>query len=134
MFWVGQSDERRICLLGLEGSLSSSDLVNLAERLRGLAAQSVWRVVVDLRRVNHWDFRALKCLAEAVEYRASLGAVTAFVSPSRYLRDIATAAEVLDQLDFYDDVQLGAVAEPVPRPREAELEEIPLLRVSGQRP
>ncbi len=134
MFWAGQSDERRICLLGLEGSLSSSDLVNLTERLRGLAAQGVWRVVVDLRRVSHWDFRALRCLAEAVEYRASLGGVTAFVSPSRYLRDIATAAGVLEHFDFYDDVQLGVVAEPVPRPREAELEKIPMRRVSGQRP
>ena len=118
----------------MEGSLSSRDLVNLAERLRGLAAQGVWRVVVDLRPVNHWDFKGLKCLAEAVEYRTSLGAVTAFVSPSRYLRDIAAAAGVLEQLDFYDDVQLGAVAEPVPRPREAELEEVPPRRVSGVRP
>ena len=133
MFWAGQSDERRICLLGLEGSLSSSDLVNLAGRLRGLAAQNVWRVVVDLRRVNHWDFRALKCLAEAVEYRESLGGVTAFISPSRYLREIATAAGVLEQFDFYDDLQLGVVAEPVPRSREVP-EVIPMRRVSGQRP
>ena len=134
MFWAGQSDDRRICLLGMEGSLSSSDLVNLAERLRGLAAQSVWRVVIDLRRVNHWDFRGLKCLAEAVEYRASLGAVTVFVSPSRYLRDIATAAGVLDQLDFYDEVQFGTLAEPVPEPMVAGLEEVPLRRVAGQGP
>ena len=45
MFWAVQSDERRICLLGLEGSLSGKDLVNLAKRLRGLAAQGVLRVV-----------------------------------------------------------------------------------------
>lgn len=106
MFWAVQSDERRICLLGLEGSLSSDDLVDLTERLRGLAAQGVLRVVVDLRGVDHWDFRGLRCLAEGVEYRRNRGGVTAFVSPSRYLRDIATVAGVHDRLDFYDDIRL----------------------------
>ena len=87
MFWADQSDDRRICLLGLEGSLSSRDLVNLAERLRGLAAQGMLRVVIDLRQVDHWDFRGLRCLAEAVEYRRRMGGITAFVSPDRYLFD-----------------------------------------------
>ncbi len=59
MFWAVPSDERRICLLGLEGSLSTHDLANLATRLRGLAAQGVLRVVVDLRNVDHWYFRGL---------------------------------------------------------------------------
>ena len=135
MFWAGQSDERRICLLGLEGSLSSNHLVNLTERLRGLAVQGVLRVVVDLRRVTHWDYRGLQCLAEAVEYRNRLGGVTAFVSPSRYLRDIAAAAGVLDHLDFYDELHMGTVAEPIPHPREAiPVGDAELRRASGQGP
>ena len=106
MFWAVQTDERRICLLGLEGSLSGSDLVNLAKRLRGLAAQGMLRVVVDLREVDHWDYRGLDCLAEAVAHRAGRGGVTAFITPSRYLRDIASAAGVADRFDFYDEMQL----------------------------
>jgi anti-anti-sigma factor len=106
MFWAVQTDERRICLLGLEGGLSSSDLVQLAERLRALAAQGMSRVVVDLRRVDHWDFRGLRSLAEAVEQRRRRGGVTAFITPSRYLRDIAAAAGVLERLDFYDSLEL----------------------------
>jgi anti-anti-sigma regulatory factor len=106
MFRAGQSDDDRICLLGMEGSLSSADLVNLAERLGGLAARGVLRVVVDLRQVDHWDFRGLKCLAQAVERRQDLGGLTAFITPSVYLRDIAAAAGVLDALDFYDALSL----------------------------
>lgn len=132
MFWAGQSDDRRICLLGMEGSLSSRELVNLAERLRGLAAQGVLRVVIDLRRVHHWDFRGLRCLAEAVDHRRNQGGITAFVSPSRYLRDIAAAADVLDSFDFYDDLQLGVVAEAIPGLRETESETGTLRRASGQ--
>lgn len=106
MFWADQVDDRRICLLGMEGSLSSQDLAKLAERLRGLAAQGASRVVVDLRPVSHWDFRGLRCLAEAVAYRRSLGAVTAFITPSRYLREIAVAAGVDSEFDFYDALRL----------------------------
>jgi anti-anti-sigma regulatory factor len=106
MFWAAQPDERRICLLGVEGSLSGDDLANLAERLRGLAARGMSRVVVDLRAVEHWDFRGLRCLAEAVRYRNEAGCVTAFITPSRYLRDIAAAAGVLEDLDLYDELQL----------------------------
>jgi anti-anti-sigma regulatory factor len=114
MFWAVQSDERRICLLGLEGGLTSGDLSELAKRLRALAAQGVSRVVVDLRRVEHWDFRGLKSLADAVEHRRYRGGVTAFITPSRYLRDIAAAAGVLDKLDLYDALDLeGRTAEPV---------------------
>ena len=114
MFWAVQSDERRICLLGLEGGLTSSDLTELAKRLRALAAQGVSRVVVDLRRVEHWDFRGLKSLADAVEHRRHRGGVTAFITPSRYLRDIAAAAGVLDKLDVYDALDLeGSRAEPL---------------------
>jgi anti-anti-sigma regulatory factor len=108
MFWAVQSDERRICLLGLEGGLTSSDLTELAKRLRALAAQGVSRVVVDLRRVDHWDFRGLKSVADAVDHRRQRGGVTAFITPSRYLRDIATAAGVLDKLDVYDALDLEA--------------------------
>jgi anti-anti-sigma factor len=106
MFWAVQTDERRICLLGLEGGLSSSDLAQLAERLRALAAQGMSRVVVDLRRVDHWDFRGLRALADAVDHRRRRGGVTAFITPSRYLRDIAAAAGVLEALDFYDALAL----------------------------
>lgn len=132
MFWVVQTDERRICLLGLEGSLSSSDLVQLAERLRALAAQGMSRVVVDLRRVDHWDFRGLRSLAEAVEQRRRRGGVTAFITPSRYLRDIATAAGVLDRLDFYDALELegdSGSQEGVRHPRIDSLR-----RVAGEGP
>ena len=132
MFWAGQSEEGRICLLGMEGSLSSTDLVNLADRLRGLAAQGMVRVVVDLRNVDHWDFRGLACLADAVEYRRSLGGLTAFITPSPYLRDIASAAGVIDQFDFYDALRLeeseaGWGARPT-----AEPEFGPLFHASGQ--
>ena len=112
MFWAVQTDERRICLLDLEGGLSSSDLAELARRLRALAAQGVSRVVVDLRRVDHWDFRGLRSVAEAVEHRRRRGGVTAFISPSRYLRDIAAAAGVLETLDMYDALDLEEPAGP----------------------
>ena len=115
MFWAAQPEERRVCLLGLEGSLSGNDLANLAERLRGLAARGMIRVVVDLRAVDHWDFRGLRCLAEAVRFRREVGYLTAFVTPSRYLRDIAAAAGVLEQLDWYDALEL----EEESRPKEA---------------
>jgi anti-anti-sigma regulatory factor len=106
MFWAVQSDERRICLLGLEGSLNGDDLANLAGRLRGLAAQGVLRVVVDLRNVTHWDYRGLRCLSEAVRWRRERGGITVFVTPSRYLRDIAVVGGVHDDLEFFDDLQL----------------------------
>lgn len=106
MFWAAQPDERRICLLGLEGSLSGDDLANLAERLRGLSARGMVRVVVDLRSVDHWDFRGLRCLADAARFRREAGFATAFVTPSRYLRDIAVAAGVLEELDWYDALEL----------------------------
>ena len=106
MFRADRSEEARICLLDMEGSLSSSDLVNLSERLRGLAARGVLRVVVDLRRVEHWDYRGLRCLADAVEYRRMSGGVTAFITPSAYLRSIAAAAGAHDGLDFYDDLKV----------------------------
>jgi len=106
MFWAVQSDERRICLLGLEGSLNGDDLANLAGRLRGLAVQGVLRVVVDLRDVSHWDYRGLRCLAEAVQWRRDRGGITVFITPSRYLRDIAAAAGVHDELEFFDDLRM----------------------------
>lgn len=114
MFRADRSEEGRISLLGLEGSLSSSDLVNLSERLRGLTARGVLRVVVDLRGVDHWDFRGLSCLAEAVDYRRRSGCVTVFVTPSRYLRSIAVAAGVQEHFDFYDDLQLQDDVQAVP--------------------
>lgn len=114
MLRVDRSDEGRVCLLSLEGNLGSADLVNLAERLRGLAARGMLRVVVDLRQVEHWDYRGLASLAEAVEFRRRCGAATAFVLPRGYLRDVAAAANVLDRLDVYDDLRLEAEAETLP--------------------
>jgi anti-anti-sigma regulatory factor len=114
MLRTDRSDEGRICLLGLEGSLTSSDLVNLAERLRGLAARGMLRVVVDLRQVDHWDFRGLKCLVEAVEYRRRTGGVTAFITPNRYLRDIAAAVGAADRLEFYDELRVENEVELFP--------------------
>jgi len=114
MLRTDRPDEGRICLLGLEGSLASSDLVNLAERLRGLAARGMLRVVVDLREVDHWDFRGLRCLAEAVDFRRRTGGVTAFITPSRYLRDIAVAAGAADRLDFYDELVVQNEVETYP--------------------
>jgi anti-anti-sigma regulatory factor len=132
MLRVDRSDEGRICLLSLEGNLGSSDLVNLAERLRGLAARGVLRVVVDLRRVEHWDYRGLASLAEAVDYRRSAGAVTAFIAPRGYLRDIAAAANVLDRLDLYDDLRLETEAETIPlKVVELVPQEAGLRRASG---
>lgn len=106
MFRADRSEEARICLLDMEGSLSSSALVNLSERLRGLAARGVLRVVVDLRRVDHWDYRGLACLADAARHRRAAGGVTAFITPSAYLRSIAAAAGVHEELDFYDDLSV----------------------------
>lgn len=132
MFWAVQSDERRICLLGLEGSLSGDDLANLAGRLRGLAVQGVLRVVVDLRDVTHWDYRGLRCLAEAVRWRRARGGITAFVTPNRYLRDIAVAAGVHEDLEFYDDLRMeeGATVEIGSLPAQPEIG----LRVSALGP
>lgn len=132
MFWAGQSEQDRICLLGMEGSLSSTDLVNLADRLRGLAAQGMSRVVVDLRGVSHWDFRGLSCLADAVEYRRRLGGLTAFITPNRYLRDIATASGVMDQFDFYDALRLEESEAGWGDRPTAEPEFGPLFQASGQ--
>src|SRR5262249_32960690 len=113
MFWAVQSDERRICLLGLEGGLTSGDLSELAKRLRALAAQGVSRVVVDLRRVELGVSRGLNPRGGGGEPRRHRGGVTAFITPSRYLRDIAAAAGVLDKLDLYDALDLeGKTAEP----------------------
>jgi len=133
MFWAVQSDERRICLLGLEGSLNGDDLANLAGRLRGLAAQGVLRVVVDLREVAHWDYRGLRCLAEAVHWRRERGGITVFVTSSRYLRDIAVVAGVHDELEFFDDLRMeeGSTHRPgYPIAAEAESG----VRVSAQGP
>jgi len=133
MFWAVQSDERRICLLGLEGSLNGDDLANLAGRLRGLAAQGVLRVVVDLRDVAHWDYRGLRCLAEAVRWRRERGGITVFVTPNRYLRDIAVVAGVHDELEFFDDLRMegGTVHRPgIPVAADAE----PGIRVSALGP
>ncbi len=114
MLRTDRSNEGRICLLGLEGSLTSSDLVNLAGRLRGLTARGMLRVVVDLRDVDHWDFRGLKCLAEAVDHRRRAGCATAFITPDRYLRDIAAAVGVADRLDFYDELRVESEVDTLP--------------------
>ena len=106
MFWADQFAEDRVSLLALEGRLSGSDLMNLADRLRGLAAQGVVETVVDLREVEHWDFRGLSGLAEAVRFRRRHGATTAFITPDPYLRDIAAAAGVDEVFDFFDDLKL----------------------------
>ena len=106
MFWADQFNEDRVCLLALEGRLSRCDLANLSDRLRGLAAQGVHQVVLDLRAVDHWDYRGLPELAEAVKSRRRARATTAFITPSDYLRYIAGAAGVLEEMDFYDDLRL----------------------------
>lgn len=132
MFGADPRDERRICLLTLTGSLDGDDLVNLAHRLRGLGAQGVFRVVVDLSRVDHWDFRGLRCLAEAVLSRKARGGVTAFIIPSRYLREIAVAAGVLETLDVYDSLSLedwdGVMP---PHHGDASDDPTPVRRASG---
>jgi len=107
MFWADRFDEGRICLLTLEGRLSRDNLENLAERLRGLAARGMDQVVVDANGVEHWDFRGLQGLADAVALRRRYGFGTAFITPSPYLKDIARAAGVHESLDFYDALDLN---------------------------
>jgi anti-anti-sigma regulatory factor len=133
MLWADQPDDGRICLLGLEGSLSGTDVANLAGRLRGLAARGVFRVVVDLTRVDHWDFRGLKCLADAVDFRRQAGGLTAFISPDPYLRHIAAVAGVLERLDFYDALRVEErlESEPITVGRKS-LEVWKLPRASGE--
>jgi anti-anti-sigma regulatory factor len=111
MFWADRFDDGRILLLTLEGRLSRNDLIDLSDRLRGLAAQGMFQVVVDVRDVDHWDFRGLQVLAEAVEFRRRHGAATAFITPSTYLKDIAKAAGVFERLDFYDALRLNGGVE-----------------------
>ena len=105
MFWADQF-EHRIGLLTLEGRLSKAAMLDLADRLRGLAARGMSQVVVDVRLVEHWDFRGLPALSEAVAFRKEHGGSTAFITPNDYLRDIAKAAGVFDALDFYDGLRL----------------------------
>ena len=113
MFWADQFDEDRVCLLAPEGRLSRSDLINLADRLRGLAARGVSQVVVDTRGVEHWDFRGLGFLADAADHRRRIGISTAFITPNPYLRDIAAVAGVSGRLEFYDDVRWTGEFRPV---------------------
>lgn len=132
MFWADQFNEDRICLLTMEGTVSRSDLANLAERLRGLAAQNVPQIVIDARRVDHWDYRGLGTTAEAVRSCGRGGTRVAFVTPSRYLRDIVAAAGLNGAFDFYDALELeGAPVKlelvEVPRPMEVR----PLRRATG---
>ena len=110
MFWADQFEDR-VCLLTLEGRLSRMALVNLADRLRGLAARGMFQVVVDMHRVEHWDFRGLRALGEAVRFRSERGGATAFITPNPYLKDVAKAAGVFDLLDFYDSLRLESPAE-----------------------
>ena len=127
MFWADQFAEERISLLALEGRLSGSDLVNLSDRLRGLAAQGVFEAVVDLREVEHWDYRGLTGLAEAVRFRRRYGASTAFITPDPYLRDIAHAVGVGEDFDFFDDLLLTEAPRPftVIEPLEIPEQETP---------
>ncbi len=39
-------------------------------------------------------------------HHRGLGGVTAFITPDRYLKDIAAAAGVADQMEFYDELHL----------------------------
>lgn len=131
-FWAGQVNEHRICLLAMEGTVSRTDLLNLAMRLGGLAAQGVPHVVVDARGVGHWDFRGLAVVADAVVRCRLSGTRVSFVTPSRYLRDIAAAIGLAGAFEFFDELSLDdppVALRLVEAPPPAEPQ--PLRRVAG---
>ena len=77
--------------------------------------------IVHGKKEGVWEVKRRKPLKphhlgqmEAVAFRRMAGGVTAFVTPSRYLRSIAAAADVLEEFDFYDDLKLEEEVQHVP--------------------
>lgn len=110
MSWAGRFVQERVSLLTMEGRLSREDLNELATHLRELAAQGVLHVLVDVRSVDHWDYRGLKPLADAAAFRKRFGGRTTVVA-NRYLRDIARTVGELSPLEFRDRLPM---VEPSP--------------------
>ena len=106
MAWAARFRDERVALLTLEGRINRTDLSNLAARLSGIAARGMQDIVVDARGVEHWDFRGLPALADAMEDCKRRGSTVAVVTPNPYLHDIAKAVGVYERLNVYDDLDL----------------------------
>ena len=108
MFRADRSEEGRICLLGLEGSLSSSDLVNLSERLRGLAARGVLRVVVDLRAVRYASAQALGVLVTFLVELRRRGGDLALLGCPGHLRELFALCGLDEIFQFLEPPEDGS--------------------------
>jgi anti-anti-sigma factor len=110
----------RRAVLPLRGEIGAGEVEELAQRALSLAATGRPCLVLDLRRVTHWDYRHLPALWRlALELRARGGDLR-LAAPSRYLSKILQFAGMSELLATHDSAaQASGSYTRAPRRRRA---------------
>jgi anti-sigma B factor antagonist len=95
--------------------MGTMELAHLGEELFRLAHKGVRKVVVDLAKVEHVDYRGLKAMAARARLLRGAGGDLKLAGLSAYLATIFRAAGVEEEFQMYpsaEQAQLAFVDEP----------------------
>ena len=92
----------RRAVVPLRGEIGLAEGEQLERRSLALAAQGRPCLVLDLRRVTHWDYRHLPALWRLAQRLRARGGDLRLAAPNRYLAKILEFAGLSDLLATHD--------------------------------
>lgn len=108
-----------VALIVAAGEMGECELAALGEELFRLAHRGRRRVVLDLTRVEHVDYRGLKALAARARLLRAGGGDLKVSGASAYLGAIFRVAGVERDFDFHPDAATASAAYLSPEPLSA---------------
>ena len=99
-----------VAILRCEGEMGTMELAHLGEELFRLAHRGVRKVVVDLAKVEHVDYRGLKAMAARARLLRGAGGDLKLAGLSPYLATIFRAAGVEEEFQMYPNAELAQLA------------------------
>jgi anti-sigma B factor antagonist len=99
-----------VAILRCEGEMGTMELAGLGEELFRLAHRGVRKVVVDLARVEHVDYRGLKAMAARARLLRGAGGDLKLAGLSLYVATIFRAAGVEEEFQMYPTAEAAKLA------------------------
>jgi anti-sigma B factor antagonist len=99
-----------VAVVRCEGEMGELELAHLGEELFRLANRGCRRVVVDLSRVDHVDYRGVRPLAARARLLRGAGGDLKLAGLSAYLRAIFRAAGVEEEFEMHPDAESAKAA------------------------
>lgn len=107
---IAAAADADVHVIAAEGELGEKELTELGDEAVRLACADKRNVVLDLSRVFHVDYRAVRPLAARARFLRSAGGDLKLCGLSGYLQAILRASDLWNEFDIHEDAETASAA------------------------